>query len=319
MPRAASRDLIYYRRRYTPEVIELCVRWYLIYRLSYHDLAAMMAERDITVTDASIMRWVHRFVPEFERRWARFSKPTNPSWRMDETSVLVRGRWNCLYGAVDREGKSVHSLLCAERMIDSAQEFFRQAVRLARSTWPEKINLDGRYRYRFQGRGKMISLGCYPDVLSASPGARVRAARRLLDLGVDPAARRDSLPQRRSNRPHEYDGIKRTRRSNLELRAEVGTNGPRLLEPRRNSGFAAPRTQVQCEERRPTGVKRYLHATRNRGSDRKPGAIMSGKHAENHQLRPETRAQMHAHRCRGVFEYGPHAALQLRSHRVAVV
>jgi hypothetical protein len=44
MPRAASRDPIYDRRRYTPEVIELCVRWYVTYRLSYRDLSAMMAE-----------------------------------------------------------------------------------------------------------------------------------------------------------------------------------------------------------------------------------------------------------------------------------
>lgn len=35
MPRAASRDPIYRRRRYTPELIELCVRWYVTYRLSY--------------------------------------------------------------------------------------------------------------------------------------------------------------------------------------------------------------------------------------------------------------------------------------------
>ena len=39
MPRAASRDPIYRRRRYTAEVIELCVRWYVTYRLSYRDLA----------------------------------------------------------------------------------------------------------------------------------------------------------------------------------------------------------------------------------------------------------------------------------------
>jgi hypothetical protein len=50
MPRAAARDAIYYRRRYTPEVIEFCVRWYLTYRLSYRDLSAMMAERDISVS-----------------------------------------------------------------------------------------------------------------------------------------------------------------------------------------------------------------------------------------------------------------------------
>jgi transposase-like protein len=84
---------------------------------------------------------VHRFVPEFERRWARFAKPSSSSWRMDETNVSVRGRWHYLYRTVDRNGKSVHSLLCEDRTIDSAQAFFRQAV--AGSEWPQKINLDG--------------------------------------------------------------------------------------------------------------------------------------------------------------------------------
>lgn len=141
MPRAASRDPIYYRRRYTPEVIEQCVRWYLTYRLSYRDLAAMMAERDVVVSHTTILRWVQRYVPEFERRWARFAAPTNSSWRMDETAVSVRGQWHYLYRAVDRIGKSVHSLLCADRTVESAQEFFRQAV--VRSGWPENVNLDG--------------------------------------------------------------------------------------------------------------------------------------------------------------------------------
>jgi transposase-like protein len=83
MPRAAARDAIYYRRRYTPEVIELCVRWYLTYRLSY---------RDISVSHTTTLRWVQRYVPEFERRWARFARPINSSWRVDETSVPVQGR-----------------------------------------------------------------------------------------------------------------------------------------------------------------------------------------------------------------------------------
>ena len=30
-----ARDPIYRRRRFQPEIIELCVRWYLTYRLSY--------------------------------------------------------------------------------------------------------------------------------------------------------------------------------------------------------------------------------------------------------------------------------------------
>lgn len=130
MPQAASRDPIYRRRRYSAQLIEQCVRWYLTYRLSYRDLTAMMAEREVTVSHTTIMRWVRHYVPEYERRWSRFSKPTHSSWPMDETSVSVGGRWNYLYRAVDRNGKSVHSLLREDRTIGSAQEFLRQAVKV---------------------------------------------------------------------------------------------------------------------------------------------------------------------------------------------
>ena len=148
MPRAASRDPIYCRRRYPAEVIELCVRWYLTYKLSHRDLVTMMAERDVVVSHTTIMRWVQRYVSEFERRWARFSKPIGSSWRMDETAISVRGQWRYLYRAVDRNGKSVHSLLCEDRTVDSAQEFFRQAVKSAGSGWPEKIKVSfGRSLY----------------------------------------------------------------------------------------------------------------------------------------------------------------------------
>ena len=68
MPRATSRDPIYRRRRYSPEVIEQCVRWYLTYRLNSRDLVAMMAERDIKVSHTMILRWVRRYVPEYERQ-----------------------------------------------------------------------------------------------------------------------------------------------------------------------------------------------------------------------------------------------------------
>jgi len=40
-----ARDPIYRRRRFASDTIELCVRWYITYRLSYRDLVAMMAER----------------------------------------------------------------------------------------------------------------------------------------------------------------------------------------------------------------------------------------------------------------------------------
>ena len=143
MTRALLRDPIYRRRQFSPETIEQCVRWYITYRLSYRDLVAMMAEQGVVVSHTTIMRWVLRYVPEYERRWARHARQVNPSWRMDETSVPVRGG-NCyLYRAVDKQGRSVDSLLCASRGREAAQAFFRAAVNRVETGWPSKINVDG--------------------------------------------------------------------------------------------------------------------------------------------------------------------------------
>lgn len=143
MARRIARDPIYSGRRFSAETIETCVRWYITYRLSYRDLVAMMAEQGIVVSHTTIMRWVLRYVPEYERRWARFARPTGSSWRMDETAVAVRGGRHYLYRAVDRDGKSVASLLCNDRSMEAAQAFFRTAVGQDRVPWPEKINVDG--------------------------------------------------------------------------------------------------------------------------------------------------------------------------------
>lgn len=56
---------MYRRRRFDAEIIELCVRWYITYRLSYRDLVAMMAERGIAVSHTTIHRWVIRLGSDF--------------------------------------------------------------------------------------------------------------------------------------------------------------------------------------------------------------------------------------------------------------
>jgi len=143
MTQAIESDPIYRGRRFQTETIELCVRWYITYRLSYRDLAAMMAERGVVVSHTTIMRWVLRYVPEYERRWDRFARSVNSSWRMDETAVCVRGGLHYLYRAVDKHGKSVGSLLRADRSTDAAKEFFRNALATNRFRSPTTVNLDG--------------------------------------------------------------------------------------------------------------------------------------------------------------------------------
>jgi transposase-like protein len=121
---AIVRDPIYRGRRFQSEIIELCVCWYLTYRLSYRDLVEMLAERGVIVSHTTIYRWGQQYVPEFERRWSRYAKPVHPSWRVDETAISVRGGQRYLYRAVDKFGKTVDSLLCADRSISAARAFF---------------------------------------------------------------------------------------------------------------------------------------------------------------------------------------------------
>ena len=49
------------------------------------------------------------------------------------------------------------------------------------------------YRYRFQGREKLLSFGGYPDVSMGNARARGRAARQLLEFGIDTSERRKEL------------------------------------------------------------------------------------------------------------------------------
>ena len=110
MTEPINRDAIYRRRRFPRDVIETCVRWYLTYRLSYRDLVALMSEREVHVTHTTIMRWVLRYVPEYEKRWNCRAKPVGSSWRVDETCIRVRPKMGYLYRAVDKEGKTVQTL-----------------------------------------------------------------------------------------------------------------------------------------------------------------------------------------------------------------
>lgn len=60
-----------------------------------------------TVAHTTILRWVLRYIPEYEKRWGRFARPVGTSWRVDETYISIRGRWHQLYRAVDKHRKTI--------------------------------------------------------------------------------------------------------------------------------------------------------------------------------------------------------------------
>jgi hypothetical protein len=62
MTEPTSAQELFKGRHFDQEIIVLCVRWYLTFKLSSRDLVQMMAERGITLTHTTILRWVQRYV-----------------------------------------------------------------------------------------------------------------------------------------------------------------------------------------------------------------------------------------------------------------
>ena len=79
----------------------LAVGWYLRFSLSYRDVEELLAERGLHADHVTVWRWVQRYAPKLQQCLRRHLKPTNDSWRMDETYIRVKGKWRYLYRAVD--------------------------------------------------------------------------------------------------------------------------------------------------------------------------------------------------------------------------
>jgi len=101
----------------------------------------MMAERGILLAHTTILRWVQRYVPDFEKRWLAYAKPVGDSWRVDETYIKLRGQWVYLYRAVDKEGCTVDFFLSRRRDMATAKRFFSKATKQHGA--PRLITLDG--------------------------------------------------------------------------------------------------------------------------------------------------------------------------------
>jgi transposase-like protein len=127
-------------RHFDQEIVVLCVRWYLSFKLSSRDLVAMLREHGLTMAHTTILRWVQHYTPEFEKRWNRYARCVGGSWRCDETYIKVKGEWVYLYRAVDKAGKTVDFYLSRKRDVNAAKAFLRSAMKNTRR--PTKITLD---------------------------------------------------------------------------------------------------------------------------------------------------------------------------------
>ena len=105
-----------------------------------------MAERHLSLEHTTIMRWVHHYAPEFERRWNRFARTKlgrimacRRDLREDpwQVGVAYTGRWMAPVRPVD------FPLRSGKRDVGAAKAFFREATIKRQGSTPRTITLDG--------------------------------------------------------------------------------------------------------------------------------------------------------------------------------
>jgi IS6 family transposase len=129
-------------RQYPGEVIILCVRWYLRYPLSYEHVSELLLERGVELDPSCIWRWVQVYAPELNKRCRPYLKPTNKSYRIDETYMKVKGQDKYLYRALDSTGQTIEFLLTAKRDKDAAKRFLVKAIEASGNPMPRVMNVD---------------------------------------------------------------------------------------------------------------------------------------------------------------------------------
>jgi transposase-like protein len=129
-------------RQYPGKVILSAVRWYLRYPLAYKHVSELLAERGLLIDASCIWRWVQAYAPEVDKRCRPHLKPTNKSYRVDETYIKVRGKDRYLYRALDSTGQTIDFLLTAKRDAAGTKRFLRKALLSLGNPVPRVVNVD---------------------------------------------------------------------------------------------------------------------------------------------------------------------------------
>jgi putative transposase len=109
------------------DIILMGVRWYVAYPLSYRHVAERMEARGVPADHATIQRWVVEYSPQLEEAFHRRKRPVGHRWRMDETSIRVKGEWRYLYRAVDKSRQTIDFLLTEHRDTEAAIKRYNEA------------------------------------------------------------------------------------------------------------------------------------------------------------------------------------------------
>ncbi len=113
---------------YPNDVILSAFFFYVRFGVSYRGLEEIMLERGVTVDHTMLNRWVSRYSGATADAARRRKGPCDPSWRLDESFIKMKGTWVYLYRAVDKHGKTLDFMLSERRNKPAATRFFARTL-----------------------------------------------------------------------------------------------------------------------------------------------------------------------------------------------
>ena len=123
------------------EIMLTAVRWSVAYPLSTRHVEELMRARGVPVDHATVNRWVITHSPPLEEAFRRRQRPVRVRWRMDGTSLKIKGEWHDLDRAVEKQGQTIDVLRTEHRDTEAARRFLKNAIR--RHGAPETMTIDG--------------------------------------------------------------------------------------------------------------------------------------------------------------------------------
>ena len=102
---STSRDPVYRRHRFPPEVIGYAVWLYFRFRFEALPMVEeMLAERGICATNETVRQWGKKFGKAFSDQIRKRAPARGDKWHMDEVVVSIAGEQHWLWRAVDQNG-----------------------------------------------------------------------------------------------------------------------------------------------------------------------------------------------------------------------
>jgi putative transposase len=150
---STSRDPLYRRHRFPPEVISYAVWLYFRFPLSLRMVEEMLAARGICVSYETVRQWGKKFGKAFSDQIRQRAPARGDKWHMDEVAISIGGEQYWLWRAVDQNGFVLDVLVQRRRDSRAAQRLIRKLLKSA--VTPPRVMITDKLRSYGAARVKM--------------------------------------------------------------------------------------------------------------------------------------------------------------------